>query len=123
MEAAFKDSDPARAEANLPALEAALRRVISSIAGFAEAESETSAPEAVRFLDVDAIVPKLAQLESLLKSDDFDARNLIEELHPHFRSSRHAGKFETLTRKVADYDFEAACVEFEAIKAAIESGE
>ena len=123
MEAAFKDLDPARAEANLPALEAALRRVISSTAGLAETESKTSASKTIASLDVDAIVPKLAQLESLLKSDDFDARNLIEELHPHFRSSRHAGKFETLTRKVADYDFEAACVEFEAIKAAIESGE
>ncbi len=123
VDAAFRDSDPVRAEANLPALEAALRRVISSIAGFAEAESETSASEAVRLLDLAAVVPKLAQLESLLKSDDFDARNVIEELHPHFRGSRHAGKFETLTRKVADYDFEAAFVEFEAIKAAIESGE
>ena len=49
--------------------------------------------------------------------------NVIEELLPHFRRSRHAGKFEMLTRKVAGYDFEAAFVDFEAIKAAIESGE
>ena len=123
VEAAFKDSDPARAETALPALEAALRRVVSSIAGFAGTESETCASEAVAPLDLDAVVPKLAQLESLLKNDDFDARHVIEELLPHFRRSRHAGKFEMLTRKVAGYDFEAAFVDFEAIKAAIESGE
>jgi len=123
VDGAFRDSDHARAEANLPALEAALRRVISSIASLAETESETLGSEPVPLLDLDVIVPKLAQLEVLLKNDDFDARHVIEELRPHFCRSRHAGKFEMLTRKVAGYNFEAAFVEFEAIKAAIESGE
>ena len=123
VDAALRDSDPARWETGLPALEAALRRVVSSIEGFAETESKTSASEAVASLDLDAVVPKLAELESLLKNDDFDARRVIEELLPHFRRSRHAGKFEMLTRKVAGYDFEAAFAEFEEIKAAIESGE
>jgi CheY-like chemotaxis protein len=123
VDAAFKDSDPARAETVVPALEAALRRVVSSIADFARTESETCTFDAVAPLDLDAVIPKLAQLERLLKNDDFDARHVIEELLPHFRRSRHAGKFEMLTRKVAGYDFEAAFVDFEAIKAAIESEE
>jgi len=123
VDVAFRESDTARVDANLPALEAALVRVVCSIAGFAEIESEAPASEAVPLLDPAAIVPKLAQLETLLRNDDFDARHIIEELLPHFRRSRHARKFEMLTRKVAGYDFEAAFVEFEAIKAAIESGE
>ena len=73
--------------------------------------------------DLAAIVPKLAQLELLLKNDDFDARNILDELLPHFQRTRHAALFETLTKKVAGYDFEAALAEFQAIKAAIESGE
>jgi len=123
VDLAFRESDSARVDANLPALEAALLRVVCSIAGFATTESEAPASEAVPLLDPAAIVPKLAQLETLLKNDDFDARHIIEELLPHFRGSRYARKFEILTRKVAGYDFEAAFAEFEAIKAAIESGE
>lgn len=120
IDIALRESETARAEANLPALEAALRRVVSSIARFAETESEAPASELV--LDPSTLVPKLAQLEVLLKTNDFDARHISEELLPHFRRSRHAGKFEMLARKIAGYDFEAAFVEFEAIKAAIESG-
>ena len=120
-EAALRNSDLTRFEADLPALEAPLRRVVSSIAGLAGIGSETSANVAP--LDLDTVSPKLAELESLLKNDDFDARHVIDELLPHFQGSRYAGKFETLTRKVAGYDFEAAFVEFEAIKAAIKSGE
>jgi two-component system sensor histidine kinase/response regulator len=122
VEAALRDSDPARAETDLPALEAALRRVVSSIAGFAGTESETCASEAVVPLDLDAIVPKLAELESLLKNDDFDARHILEELLPHFQRTRHAALFEMLTKKVASYDFEAALAEFQVVKAAIETG-
>jgi hypothetical protein len=73
--------------------------------------------------DLAEIVPKLAQLESLLKNDDFDARNILEELLPHFQRTRHAALFETLTKKVAGYDFEAALAEFQLIKAAIETRE
>ncbi len=123
IEIAFRESDTARAEANLPILEAALGRVVSSIAGFAETKSQDSGSEVDPLFDLAAVVPKLAQLEALLKNDDFDARHIIQELLPHFHRSRHAVKFEMLTRKVAGYDFEAAFVEFEAIKAAIESKE
>jgi hypothetical protein len=37
-------------------------------------------------------------------------------------TSPNAALFELLTRKVAGYDFGAALAEFQAIKAAIESG-
>jgi two-component system, sensor histidine kinase and response regulator len=121
VEARFRDPNPALAEPELSAFEAALGRVVSSIAKFAEAESGTPASKPV--LDLAAIVPKLARLESLLKSDDFDARNIIEELLPYFQRSRHGGHFEILARKVAGYDFEAALVDFQTIKCAIESGE
>jgi hypothetical protein len=69
------------------------------------------------------IIPKLAHLESLLRDDDFDARNVIEELLPHFQHSQHAGLFEALRKKVTSYDFDAALAEFQTIKAAIETGE
>jgi two-component system sensor histidine kinase/response regulator len=121
VEAELTSQIPGRVETGLPAFEAALRRVVSSIASFADAESEKPASEPL--LDLAAIIPKLAQLESLLKNDDFDARNIVEELLPYFQRTRHAGPFETLTRKVAGYDFEAALAEFQTIKAAIESGE
>jgi hypothetical protein len=68
-----------------------------------------------------AIVEKLAHLESLLKDDDFDARNVVEELLPHFQGNRHAGLFEALRRKVTNYDFDAALAEFQTIKAALET--
>ena len=121
VEAAFRDVAPARPEPDLSAFEIALRRVVSSIASFAQAQTESPASQPMH--DLAEIVPKLAQLESLLKSDDFDARNILEELLPHFQRTRHAAHFEMLSRKVAGYDFEAALAEFQLIKAAIETGE
>ena len=119
LEASFRRAHPAPFDPDLVVFETALDRVVSSIATFAEAESKEPASAPMR--DLTAIVPKLAQLESLLKSDDFDARNVLEELLPHFQRSRHAGLFEALIRKVTSYDFDAALAEFEVIKAAIET--
>jgi two-component system sensor histidine kinase/response regulator len=117
VEAGFRSQNPGRFEAGLSAFEAALSRVVSSIASFAEAEAEM--PPSEPLSDLAAIVPKLSHLESLLKNDDFDARNIIEELLPYFQRTRHAGLFEILTRKVAGYDFEGALAEFQIFKAAI----
>jgi two-component system, sensor histidine kinase and response regulator len=121
VEAAFRDVSSARSEPDLSVFETALHRVVSSIASLAEAETRSPASQPVH--DLAEIVPKLAQLESLLKNDDFDARNILEELLPHFQRTRHAALFETLTKKVAGYDFEAALAEFQLIKAAIETRE
>jgi CheY-like chemotaxis protein len=106
---------------DLSVFETALRRVISSIASFQPAGTEGSVLQPVR--DSASIIPKLAHLESLLKDDDFDARNVIEELLPLFQHSQHAGLFEALRKKVTSYDFDAALAEFQTIKAAIETGE
>ena len=119
LEVSFRSADPPPCEPALTAFAIALDRVVSSIAKFAEAERKEPASPPMR--DLAAIVPKLAQLESLLKNDDFDARSILEELLPHFQSTRHAGLFEALTRKVTSYDFDAALAEFQLIKAAIET--
>ena len=36
--------------------------------------------------DLSKLLPKLSELELLLKNDDFDARNILEELLPHFQN-------------------------------------
>jgi two-component system sensor histidine kinase/response regulator len=122
VEAGLKDPRPTNPEPDLSFFETALRRVVSSIATFAEGESETPTFQVAPLANPPVIIPKLAKLESLLKDDDFDARNIIEELLPYFRQTRHAALFEALTRKVAGYDFEAALAEFQVIKTEIEAG-
>ena len=121
METALRDQNLASAKAGLSAFEAALRRVVYAIANFAEAPAEKPASEPPP--DFAGIMPKLAQLESLLRNDDFDARSILDELLPHFKRTQHAALFEMLTKKVAGYDFEAALAEFQTLKAAIRSGE
>jgi two-component system sensor histidine kinase/response regulator len=101
VEAAFRDVSSARSEPDLSVFATALHRVVSSIASLAEAETRSPASQPVH--DLAEIVPKLAQLESLLKNDDFDARNILEELLPHFQqtamphSSRHSPKKSPVT--------------------------
>ena len=102
MEAHLSNANSAQ-PVDLTAFENALHRVVSSIANLevVAAESPRSGP----MPDIAAIVEKLAHLESLLKDDDFDARNVVEELLPHFQGSRHAGLFEALRRKVIELRF------------------
>ena len=120
VEASLRHLKSGEAEPDLSTFEVALQRVVSSIARFAQTETEKN-QSFEPIYDLPFVVPKLAQLESLLENDDFDARNVLEELLPHFQKTQHAALFETLAKKVSGYDFEAALAEFQVIKSAIET--
>ena len=119
VEQRVRDANPAHTQTDLSAFETALRRVVVSIGNLGELE--TASPCSQPVSDLSKLLPKLSELELLLKNDDFDARNILEELLPHFQKTPHAGLFEVLTKKVAGYDFEAALAEFQIIKAAIQT--
>jgi two-component system, sensor histidine kinase and response regulator len=119
VEEGLRNSTPAHTQSDLSKLETALRRVVTSIANLAELEPAN--PRSQPVSDLCKLLPKLSELELLLKNDDFDARNILEELLPHFQKTPHAELFEVLTKKVAGYDFEAALAEFQIIKAAIQT--
>ena len=119
VEQGLRDSNSAHTETDLSAFETALRRVVASIVNLGELEPASPCSQPTS--DLSKLLPKLSRLESLLKNDDFDARNILEELLPHFQKTPHAELFQVLTRKVAGYDFEAALAEFQVIKAAIEA--
>jgi PAS domain S-box-containing protein len=119
VEQRVRDANPAHTQTDLSAFETALRRVVVSIGNLGELE--TASPCSQPVSDLSRLLPKLSELELLLKNDDFDARNILEELLPHFQKTPHAGLFEVLTKKVAGYDFEAALAEFQIIKAAIQT--
>jgi CheY-like chemotaxis protein len=119
VEQGLRDPNPAHTQTDLSAFETALRRVVASIANLGELEPARPCSQPVPHLS--KLLPKLSELELLLKNDDFDARNILEELRPHFQKTPHAGLFEVLTKKVAGYDFEAALAEFQIIKAAIQT--
>ena len=119
VEKGVRDPNPAHTETDLSVFETALRRVVVSIAKLGELETVSLGSQPVP--DLSKLLPKLSELELLLKNDDFDARNILEELLPHFQKTPHAGLFEVLTKKVAGYDFEAALAEFQIIKAAMQT--
>ena len=119
VEEGLRDPNLAHTQSDLSTLENALRRVVTSIAHLPELEP--AKPRSQPVSDLCKLLPKLSELESLLKNDDFDARNILEELLPHFEKTPHAELFEVLTKKVAGYDFEAALAEFQLIKAAIQT--
>ena len=119
IEQRVRDANPAHTQTDLSAFETALRRVVVSIGNLGELE--TASPCSQPISDLSKLLPKLSELELLLKNDDFDARNILEELLPYFQKTPHAGLFEVLTKKVAGYDFEAALAEFQIIKAAIQT--
>ena len=119
VEEGLRDPNLAHTQSDLSTLENALRRVVTSIAHLPELEP--AKPRSQPVSDLCKLLPKLSELESLLKNDDFDARNILEELLPHFEKTPHAELFEVLTKKVAGYDFEAALAEFQIIKAAIQT--
>jgi two-component system, sensor histidine kinase and response regulator len=119
VEQGLRDSNSAHTETDLSAFETALRRVVASIANLGELELASPCSQPIP--DLSKLLPKLSELELLLKNDDFDARNILEELLPHFQKTPHAELFQVLTKKVAGYDFEAALAEFQIIKAAIQT--
>jgi two-component system, sensor histidine kinase and response regulator len=119
VEQGLRDPNPAHTQTDLSAFETALRRVVASIANLGELEPVRPCSQPVPHLS--KLLPKLGELELLLKNDDFDARNILEELLPHFQKTPHAELFEVLTKKVAGYDFDAALAEFQIIKAAIQT--
>ena len=119
VEQRVRDANPAHTQTDLSAFETALRRVVVSIGNLGELEKASPCSQPVS--DLSKLLPKLSELELLLKNDDFDARNFLEELLPHFQKTPHVGLFEVLTKKVAGYDFEAALAEFQIIKAAIQT--
>jgi two-component system, sensor histidine kinase and response regulator len=119
VEQGLRDPNPAHTRSDLSTFETALRRVLASIANLGELERASPCSQPVSHLS--KLLPKLSELELLLKNDDFDARNILEELLPHFQKTSHAQLFEVLTKKVAGYDFEAALAEFQIIKAAIQT--
>ena len=119
VEQGLRDSNSAHTETDLSAFETALRRVVASLVNLAELEPASPCSQPI--LDLSKLLPKLSELELLLKNDDFDARNILEELLPHFQKTPHAELFQVLTKKVAGYDFEAALAEFQNIKAAIQT--
>ena len=83
VEKELRDASPAHTQTDLSAFETALRRVVASIAKLGELE--TANPGSQPVPDLSKLLPKLSELELLLKNDDFDARNILEELLPHFR--------------------------------------
>jgi HPt (histidine-containing phosphotransfer) domain-containing protein len=116
LEHGLRDTNSAHTQTVLSAFETALRRVVASIANLGELEPASPCSPVPH---LSTLLPKLTELELLLKNDDFDARNVLEELLPHFQKTPHAALFEVLTKKVAGYDFEAALAEFQTIKAAL----
>ena len=119
VEQGLRNPNAAHTQSDLSTFETALRRVLASIANLGELEPASPCSQPVSLLS--KLLPKLNELELLLKNDDFDARNILEELHPHFQKTSHAQLFEVLIKKVARYDFEAALAEFQIIKAAIQT--
>ncbi|MFZ0709948.1 MAG: response regulator [Terrimicrobiaceae bacterium] len=119
VEQGLRNPNATHTQSDLSTFETALRRVLASIANLGELEPASPCSQPVSLLS--KLLPKLNELELLLKNDDFDARNILEELHPHFQKTSHAQLFEVLIKKVARYDFEAALAEFQIIKAAIQT--
>jgi two-component system, sensor histidine kinase and response regulator len=119
VEQGLRDANRSHSQSDLSTFETALRRVVASIAKLGALEPASPCSQPVP--DLSKLLPKLSELELLLKNDDFDARNILEELLPHFQKTRHAELFEMLTKKVAAYDFEAALAQFQIIKAAIQT--
>ncbi|HEY5811415.1 MAG TPA: hypothetical protein VIT23_02030, partial [Terrimicrobiaceae bacterium] len=119
IEQGLRDPNLGHTESDLSTFEIVLRRVVASIANLGELEPAGSSSQLA--LHLSKVLPKLSELELLLRNDDFDARNILEELLPHFQKTPHAELFQILKKKVANYDFEAALAEFQIIKAAIQT--
>ena len=97
----------------LPALERELSRVVNSVAQAwpvaDDAGAGTTSESPV--VDVSTLQAELADLEELLRNDDFDAQKKLEALLPKVKGTPLEDRFERLASALAKYDFEAALKE------------
>jgi CheY-like chemotaxis protein len=115
----FKAADLESVKALLPAMETELQRVARAIDSAWPATQSDQAREVIEF-DKPLVDDMLARLEGLLRENDVEAQDVMDELSAAVRNSRLQAAVGNIDSQLAKYDFNRALEELIELKKSLE---
>ena len=113
VDAAFKTQDQQAVRALLPDMETELLRVVQAIEAAWPTTQEPPLTETADLVEIDqaAVSTSLAQLEDLLRSNDFEAQDALDSLKSLVINSHLQAGVDRIAAELGKYDFDRALQE------------
>ena len=114
VEKSLNSKDVSAAQSDLPELASEVGKLVNQIDAFqAQSDQEPSSEEGAR--DIDAILPMLERMRSLLAADDGEAEDLFFECRAALNSVIERSTLNQLADQIENFDFEAALETLESV--------